>query len=289
LLIVAFIWGANIPVTKYATSVLDPFVFNAARMLFSVAVLALGSLLESRWLTPQRQPAPRSTVSRWHLALFVVIAGFIYQIIFLCGITRTSSGNTALILSSMPMWTAAISAVFVSERLPGAAWLGLCITFVGTAIVIVPSGKVSFSSDNLAGNLLMLAAAVTWAGATVMSRPLLASILPLRLAFLSCLASLPLHLMVAASRVESTLPAWSHAAVVWSVLYSGILSTGLAYVLWHTGVRQIGASHASAYQNLVTLIAFFGGWVLLHESPTRAQIIGGMMIVAGLLVVRRSR
>ena len=72
-----------------------------------------------------------------------------------------------------------------------------------------------------------------------------------------------------------------------AMLYSGIFSTGIALVMWSFGVKILGASHASIYSNLIPLIALLLGWMCLNEIPTALQITGGVMIICGLLVMRR--
>ena len=291
LLLTACMWGINIPVVKEAISNLDPFLFNALRLIFSV--IALGALvwLEGRFGEPQAWRVP------WRQVLvFAGLAGFVYQIIFMLAITRTTAGNTALILSTMPMWTAILSYLFYHERLPRVTWLGFAITFSGTIVVISSGGKLSYSAEHLYGNLFMLVAAMAWAGSTVYSRPLMQTISPLRLSFVSSVVTTPIHLLLLPLMMQfatKEYPDWQAKLLEWqivlAILFSGAFSTGLAYFTWNLGVQLVGGSHAAVYQNVVTLIAVLGGWLILGEKILAAQIIGGILIVAGLLVMRRGR
>jgi drug/metabolite transporter (DMT)-like permease len=79
---------------------------------------------------------------------------------------------------------------------------------------------------------------------------------------------------------------WANFA---ALFYSGVFSTGIAYVTWHVGVRRLGGSHASVYQNVVTLVAVLGGWIGLGEPVLTSQLIGGLLMLVGLLLMRRSR
>ena len=90
--------------------------------------------------------------------------------------------------------------------------------------------------------------------------------------------------------------AWSEVALLstdgwllWALLYSGIFSTGLAYAMWNFGVKQVGASHAAGFQNLVPLVALFASWWLINEVPFWLQLIGGAMILLGLITMRIER
>jgi drug/metabolite transporter (DMT)-like permease len=190
----------------------------------------------------------------------------------------------------MPMWTAILSFLALSERLPRVTWLGLLVTFVGTVIVTTQSGgAVSLESRYFLGNLYMLAASLAWACGTVLSRPILQTMSPLRLAFLSALLTTPLHILLVAKQLPEAWPQALEAKNWIAIVYSGVFSTGVAYATWHAGVRAVGASHASVYQNVVTLVAVIGGWIFLREKFMYAQLLGGTLTIAGLLLMRRGR
>lgn len=287
LMTTAVIWGANILVFKHTTGDLNPWVFNATRLIFALITLGLLAIGET-YLMPRK--ASVRSVDWMQVVLFALVTGFLYLVIFVKAIDLTTAGNTALILASMPMWTAILSYLFLRERLPGITWFGLLVTFGGTAIVTTQgSGEVSFASRYFVGNLLMLLAAMTWAAGTVMSRPILETISPLRLVFISCLLTTPLHLLVAAPSFLSSLPRMLEPRMFVAIVFSGALSTGVAYATWHAGVRAVGGSHAAVYQNVVTLVAVVGGWIILKEQPMSAQVIGGLLTVAGLFLMRKGR
>jgi len=296
LLLVALIWGVNMAVMKFALNGMDLFLFNAIRLTLSAVTLGLFVWLESlsssdNALAKQAQlnNAAPPFLKKWLIiATFSIMAGGVYQILFAVGMNQTTAGNTALIMSSMPMWTAVLSFALLRERL-GLAWIGLAITFIGTLVVTLQKGGMSLGAENLVGNGLVLLAALAWALGAVVSRPMLKFVSPIRLAFYSTVGTLPIHFLIA------TFSDASGPAEIWDwkllscILYSGIFSTGVAYAMWNFGVQQLGPSHASVYQNLVPLIALIAAWVLLAESISSVQILGGFMIIAGLFTTRRMR
>ena len=278
-------WGINILVFKHGIQEVNPWVFNALRLIFATATLGLLTWIESRI-----RPVPKREFSKFKVFVFAMLSGFFYLLFFVRGISMTTAGNTALIMSAMPMWTALLSFVFVKERLPGITWVGLFITFVGTVLVTTQSGgKVSFASEYFVGNLLILSGSLAWAAGTVLSRPLLHSVSALQLAFWSALITTPMHLIIIAPQIAANWDKATQPVTFLEIVYSGVFSTGLAYASWHVGVRILGGSHAAVYQNVVTLVAVIGGWLFLHEKPVVAQIVGGVLIVIGLIAMRRGR
>jgi drug/metabolite transporter (DMT)-like permease len=284
LLTTAIIWGVNIPVVKFATSNVDAMVFNAIRMLFSVAALAALAWFESR-----HRPVDWKKIPWARVIIFSIFSGVIYQTLFMLGIKQTTAANTALLMASMPMWTAIISLLFIGERLPAITWIGLFVTFLGTAIVVGAKGDLDFGREYLIGNLLILAASMAWSSVTVISRPLMQSISPLQLAFLSCAMSTPIQLLIVSPKISENVQGLISLQILACLLFSGGLSTGLAPATWNFGVKRLGGSHAAVYQNVVTLVAVLGGWWVLGEPQLITQWIGGGLTIAGLFIMRRGR
>jgi drug/metabolite transporter (DMT)-like permease len=177
--------------------------------------------------------------------------------------------------------------VLLNERLPRVTWIGLIVTFFGTIIVTI--GEVNLSSSYFVGNMLMLLATICWAGATVASKPIMTSLTPLQLATISSWLTVPIHVLIALKGIPTALEKLSTPSFFWAVVYSGVCSTGIAYATWNAGVRMVGASHAAVFQNVVTLVAVLGGWLALGEKLMLAQIMGGVLTVAGLFLMRRGR
>jgi len=291
LITTTLIWGVNILIFKYAIGFLEPIVFNASRLVFSTIALGICVWVESRWR--QDKIWPRSTAKNrinWpRVAWFSLLTGILYMVLFVFGIDMTTAGNTGLLLSSMPMWIAVLSFIWLHERLPRVTWIGLAVTFCGTLMVTMAGGQVNFGAQFFVGNLFILAAALSWAMATVISRSILKTMSPMQLAFIASLTTTPFHVAWISPQLhlcwDTILEPWMLAAII----FSGAFSTGLAYALWNTGVKILGGSHAGVYQNIVTLVAVTGGWFILAEQPLAGQIIGGVTIVIGVLLMRRGR
>ncbi len=311
LLSVALIWGINVPIFKFAIERVDKFHFNATRLIFSAVTLAICAWLESRKYrsdanahaaaiadkTADRPPTNQPSKSKvnWTLVvIFCFTTGFFYQFLFLFGMDRTSSGNAALILASMPMWTAIIASLFSDEKLGKLEWLGLSITFCGTIIVILQKENpqslqdFGFSIALLAGNLLMLSAAIAWSAGTVVGRGILKhSIKPIFLAFLACGMTLPLHLLISNSLSPMPARLWE-PDILACLIYSGVFSTGFSYAMWNFGVSRVGAAHAAVFQNLIPVISLIVGFTVLGEVPLVGQYLGGFLIIGGLVTMRAS-
>ena len=145
------------------------------------------------------------------------------------------------------------------------------------------------ASNRFIGNVLALAAALAWAGGTVFSRPLLKTISPIQLSACSSTIGLPFHIAIAWHVLPASLPMIREVPMQLCLLYSGVLSTGLALAMWSYGVKLAGAAQAAMFQNLTPIIAIAAAWLWRGESVSTEQTIGGIMIIGGLIIMRRSR
>lgn len=281
---VAVIWGINIPFMKTGLEQVDVFVFNAIRLTISALVLVVFA-----WRERRRGIVPNARTAGGHVVVYALMVAAVYQLLFLLGIDRTTAGNTALIIATVPMWTALLARVFIGEKLQKLAWLGLMVALVGTVIVALQKGDITTGREQLWGNLIILAAALLWSGGTVYSRPLLKRISPMQLSASAVVIALPAHYLIAAGRFESSRPALYSGDVWLIIIYSGVLSSGFAQPMWHFGVRHAGAAHAAIIQNLIPLVALAVAWVSRGETATTAQLFGGALIMVGLVTMRLGR
>lgn len=293
LLSVAVIWGVNIPVMKVALETgISPYALNAFRLIVSAIVLQAFA-----WHEFSGGVRPSGSLQFWRVFVYAIVVSVAYQFLFLMSVSKTTSADIALIMATVPMWTALKARVFLKERISVTAWLGLLTAFSGTLIVTLcrPPASVSAVAGTIAyperflGNVLALLAALAWAGGTVFSRPLMKSISPTQLSACSATLGLPFHLLIAGATMSSGVPLLKQVPLQLCILYSGILSTGLALSMWSFGVKHSGASQAAMFQNLSPVIAIVAAWLWRGEPLEFYQMIGGSMIIGGLIIMRSGR
>lgn len=280
LVLVAVIWGVNFSVVKVVLEELDPLALNALRFPLAAGALAIGLRFVPGPLLPRRQDVGR-------VLLLGVVGNVAYQLCFIFGLDWTLAGNASLLLSTTPVWTLVFSAVSGHERPTSSAVLGVLATLVGIAFVVLGRGDaLSLASGTLAGDLLILAGSMLWALYTVAGRVPVDRYGPLRLTtWALCVGTPVLVAMGLPSLVTTDLGGISPGA--WGgVVYAGLLSVGLAYLLWYRGVRKLGNSRTAIYSNLVPVMALFTAWLWLGEMPTALQLVGAAIILSGLTLAR---
>jgi drug/metabolite transporter (DMT)-like permease len=71
-----------------------------------------------------------------------------------------------------------------------------------------------------------------------------------------------------------------------ALLYSSVISMGVAYFFWYRGLRVLGPTRTAVYSNLQPIVALLAAWAFLGEIPTVFQGIGAVTIIAGVFLTR---
>jgi drug/metabolite transporter (DMT)-like permease len=282
--VVVISWGLNFAIVKSAFTDLPPLAFNAMR--FSLAASLLVIVL--RVLEGPRR-VPRADFRGLLLLGLIGHAG--YQGLFITGLSRTSAAHSSLILATTPLFVGALAVAMRLERSSPRMWAGLVIAFVGLSILVEGrAGAAAIAGlPTLTGDLLTLAATLCWAGYTVLARPFLTRVSPLRLTTVTLVLGLPI---IVASGVPD-LVRLNWAAVrphAWAALaYSAVFAIVISYVLWSVSVQAVGSSRTAAVSNLTPVVALISAWALLGETLGWAQVGGAAVVLLGVWLARVER
>lgn len=284
LALMAVIWGVNFPVVKMALGSIPPLAFNALR--FPLAALVLVALV--RIGGGPSDDRPRPTRREWiRLVVLGIWGNVFYQYLFIYGVDGTSAGNASLLLSTTPVWAAILATAARHDSLPATVWQGVFLALMGMVLVVAGGAGFSFGLETLRGDLLMVAAAVTWASFTVGCTPLIQRFGAMRVTAWTLWVGTPFLVMLGFPGVRSMDFSQVGAASWVALVYAGVAAIGLAYALWNRGVRRVGAARTAIYGNAVPVVALLATWVTLGDPPTALQIGGAVVILGGLSLARR--
>ncbi len=278
LLLTVFFFGTNFTAVKLVVADVPPVLFAATR--FTLAGLLLLAL--SRLVEPGNRLARRDVLPVLGLG---VVGITLTQTVFTIGVSLTTAANTALVYSTSPVWGMLLGFALGLERPRLAGVFGIGLSLVGVGFIVY--GGLEFAGTSLAGDALILAAAVFWGSYTVLSIGLLGRYPPISLAAyamtLGGLVAFPLSLLDPRPLDLASLDATTWAAAAYSLLFS----SAFGFAAWGWGVSRAGANRVLIYQYLVTLIGVSTGIVLLGESFGPQQLVGAAVIVAGVYLAKR--
>lgn len=274
----ATIWGVNFVVVKYATHIFNPVAFTGLRV-GTVAIFLLGFALSRGDLR-----LPRADVIK--LLLLGVLGNGLYQLFFIHGVARTRAGNAALIVGAAPAFIALIARARGMERVKRMTLVGIGLSVIGVALVIVGSAQPTKGEVTLLGSVLVFFGVLSWTFYTILLQPYTKRIDVGRLSAITIVGGAVPLLILSMPAIVAT--DWSKVGLGgWLALfYSSVLSMGVAYIFYYRGLRILGPTRTAVYSNLQPIIALLVAWAFLGENPTVFQGVGAATIIAGVFLTR---
>jgi drug/metabolite transporter (DMT)-like permease len=271
LLCAAIIWGLAFVAQRQGMEFIAPFTFNAVRF-------ALGSASLLPFVLVTRNTS-RSTANRRTMALGGMAAGailFVASSFQQIGIVYTTAGKAGFI-TGLYVILVPILGLALRQRAGAWTWLGALAGVSGLYLLAVTEALTIEYGDGL-----VLVGALFWTLHVHLIARLAAPIGALRLAliqFIVCaLLSFLAALGVETIRVQDVLDA------ALPILYTGILSVGVAYTFQVIGQRETPPAQAAIILSLETVFAALGGWLILNETLPLRGIIGCALMFGGMIV-----
>jgi drug/metabolite transporter (DMT)-like permease len=302
LVLVNAMWAAQYSAYKVASEKMGPVTVSAWIFLFaSLVLLPFLALDRCRSRSQGTSDGPftslhkisdRSLVNRRNAVGFLMIGvlGLIPASVFLAwGESRSSASNAALIYLTVPILTALLASVILSERMTLVRWVSLSVSLVG---VLILSGfdwrhLQLASSKYLLGNVLVLLACASSSFYNVYCKELLRRFTPLEVLIygyiLAFVVSVPLMAWV---EHFSVLAIRDFRASTWlALIVLSALSWGLAMVLWMFLLKRLDVSQASVSIYLLPFLGVLISAVTLKEQITTSMLVGGLVTLAGTILI----
>ena len=284
------IWGANYSIVKSAFAEIDPQAFNSVRMTLATLIF-LAAMAAARARGSEAAgsgvfytPARFTRRDWWTLAWLGIVGHFGYQVLFIGGLARTSVANSSLIIATSPVVIAVGSALIRNAKLGRAHWAGAALSFAGIYLVVGRGAAVG--SRGLMGDLMTFAAVICWAAYTIGAEPLIERHSPVGVTGLSLVFGTVLYVPVMWGRIVAANWLDLSLSTVSALLYAAIFAMCVAYTIWYTAVRDIGSARTSVYSNLIPIVAMMTAVLFLGEPLGPRQIIGAILVLAGVALTR---
>ncbi|WP_186026871.1 DMT family transporter [Burkholderia gladioli] len=272
--------GSNVGIGKTIVVVVPVAILATLRFVIANAVL---------W--PLWRPSEMRTVKRdeWlNLFLQALFGTFLFTLLMLTGVQRTSAVAAGVITSTIPAVVALFAWIFLRERPDGRALLSIALAIVGVVAINLANGHApgaaSAAGSSLTGNLLILGAVCCESFYVILSRRLTETLRPLDICaythLFGMLLMLPLGLLALPHFDYAAVPAGTWALVAWYALSASIFS----FCLWMIGIRHVPGSLAGVFSAVLPIAAAVYGIAFLGERPTLAHGFALACVVTGILL-----
>jgi drug/metabolite transporter (DMT)-like permease len=272
------LWAGNFIVVKSALAQIPPVGFTFLRFVLASATL----LVLLRWREGSIGLPRRDLIA---MSILGGLGFGLYQMLWTTGLSTVAAGDSALIIAATPVLVAILAVVARSDVLTPVKLAGVLLSFAGVAIVITSGPGLSLGGS-IAGELITLAAAVCWSIYTAFAGPFLRRISPLRATAWATVAGTIVLAPVAILQLGPVDLGRVLPDVAGAIVYSGLLAAGISNVVVLNGIKVVGPTRTAALQFLVPALAVVLAAVFLAEPIRPAQVVGGIVIVAGVLLTR---
>ena len=280
LILIAIIWALNFSVVKVSLQEIDSLSFNALRYILAAGLLAYTARARGYSLKVDREDF-------WPLVGIALVGNVLYQLFFIIGVDYTYSANAAVILGTIPVWVALLSHLFTDEKLTRYKSIGIGLAFTGIVLIVTGSkAGISIASKTFLGDVIILCAAISWGVYTILAKRFLKKYPSTQFTGVMSIVGMVFLLIIGLPNLLHV--NWTGISLKgWGgIFYSGLLSIGLAYLIWNNSVSKIGAVRTAAYQNLVPVLGLVFGVVLLQEALTIQQYSGSALVIIGIIFSR---
>ena len=286
LLFTALLWGGNFSAIKELLIVLDPldviFLRALGASLFFVIYLGVSG-------------NPLISIERADLIRLILIgvAGItVMNLATTYGQNLLPAALASLIVTSSPVFTVVIAAALGHERINQRTVLGIGIAFLGFLVVVLlgTDRGASFGGGQLRGIGILILAPLSWAVYTVLSKPLLGRYPPFHIASYTVICGTFSFLFI---------PLWHEGTISrignldargwFAAFFASVMAYALAYFLWYRGLQHLTASQTSIYLYMVPVFGVLTAWLILGESITAWFLLGGLTILAGVVITNTAR
>ena len=278
LIVTMAIWGGTFVVGKIITSNLDPFAAGLGR--FASASIFLWLLNSYR-----KEKLVRLNFKQILLVILLGLSGILaYNLCFFLGLREITASRAGLIIALNPICITIASRIFFQEKLTWLKLIGILVSLLGAVLIITEGNVKNIIQVGISqGELLILGCVVSWVVYSLIGKLAMRELPTLTVTTYSIWSG-TVFLIPFTIWENDHLPQINFLVIL-GLLYLGILATVVAFNWYYAGIREIGASKAAIFINLVPMFATIFGTVFLQESLTAIALTGGILVILGVSLV----
>ena len=263
----------------------EPFTFNGARMLIGSVCILPVALISSR----QPKNAPDGPAGNRKPNKAVLIGGLICgAVIFVAanlqqfGIENGTTAGKSGFITALYVVMVPIVSIFLKKKPPATIWIGIVLAVIGLYLLCVKTGE--GGSAICIGDAITLLCAMAFTGHILVIdhfSPMVNGV------WLSCIQFFVGGLLSVMCMFIFEQPSFeSILSAALPILYSGVMSSGVAYTLQIVGQREMNPTVASLILSLESVISAVAGWVILREVMSPREIFGCILMFAAIILAQ---
>lgn len=272
-------WAGNFVVGRAVHAEIPPAALTFWRWAVAAAVLLPVAGLDA-WRA-------REVIRRqWPLLTMLALTGVVgFQFVVYQGLHSTTAINGVLIIATIPAVIPAIAYALDGERITLRQGLGILLSTLGVAIIVLRGDlAAALALDVAAGDLWIATAVPMWALYSVLVRRKAAALPPL--ALLLAIVGIGLVVLAPGYALElATIGGFAPTPATFAAIaYVGVAASVLAFWCWNRGIAGVGASKAGLYLHLMPVFAALLAVLFLGERLYAYHGVGMALVATGLFL-----
>lgn len=278
LLLTSFIWGTAFVAQSVGMDHIGPYAFNAARSYIGVAVLLPVML----WMKRSRPSSVATGAgNRKKLITGGILCGILLCVASLfqqVGIQHTTVGKAGF-LTALYIVIVPVLGLFMKKAPSPLTWGAVLLALIGTALLSL-NGDFTIA----AGDLYVIISALFFSLQIIVVDKLIPYVDGVKLSAIQLLVSAVISTAIACFMEKTTYTTLMDAAL--PILYTGVMSSGIAYTFQILGQRKVAPAAASIIMSMESVFALLAGCILLGETVSVKEIFGCTLLFAAVLLAQ---
>ena len=274
IMLLMIIWGVSYLSIKIIVAEIDPTL--SAFYRFTIAAIILFIILKTKY--PEEKILKED---RLLMALSGLTGVALYFFFENYSVLYTSASNVAVLISSIPVFTLISQRIVFKERITFLKLSGASLSAVGIVIIIASKERISLFSAGTWGDLMALAAALTWVVYNIITSKFKGSYKSITVTthqiIWGCLFLSPSlffnHLFLPSPKV------------IGNTVFLAVLCSCIGYIIYIYCLEHLGATIVTTYINLQPIVTLICARLLLKENITIWQVLGSVVIILGVFLV----
>lgn len=282
LMLAAFLWGITFSFQSMGAEYVGPFTYLALRsylaVIFLTPVIAVADKIRVKRGGADGKPKNKTQKRDYFIAgiacgAVLTVASVLQQ----AGIAYTTTAKTSFITALYVVLVPLIS-FFMGRKPEKKIWFCMALSVIGLYFLCLSKGLEGIA----AGDLIVLLCAFAYAVQILVVDHYISSVDGIRLCRMQMFWTAIFSTLVMVIVEKPAMEAIEKAAV--SIIFAGIISSGVAYTLQIVGQEGLNPSVASLAMCLESVFGALGGWVILHESMTPREIFGACLMFSAIVI-----
>ncbi|MET3683592.1 drug/metabolite transporter (DMT)-like permease [Alkalibacillus flavidus] len=274
---ITLIWGYTWVLMKASLDYMGPFTFSSFRFGTGALTLLLIVWITRLGFPPKRYVKPLMAIG--FLQTTVVFTLVMFALMFV------EAGKSSVLLYSMPVWSSLFAVKWLGEPLTRWRTAGLVSGLLGLLTILGWDIWLGQSLAVIAGELLIILSAVSWAGANILYRLKVSDLPKIQSSAFQMLFGV-IGIFLATLVMEGGQSIDFTAESIYYIMFSGVLASALCFTVWYVIMSTVDMVTATISTLLVPMFGLLFSHLLLNEALTASIMAGSTLILLGIALTQ---